>query len=140
MAEQVYSNNPLEVVDRYIFTDFHYPVPSNIEAAARIIKEKYPERDAFGICIDIGANPSFMMESADILAVMFHEKHPSLPEHWRQNPEIMRTVVSMAATIDLGFLQAQSLHQESDGVNPHLERRIGRLKFFLSELQAKTNV
>ena len=77
------------------------------------------------------------MESSVALITMFNTDNQAIPKNWKQNPEIMRTILSMQASLDLGVLYAGKIDAAHEGGSPAIDERIQRLSDFLVKLQAK---
>lgn len=140
MPKENFRYTPTEVIDRFISDPgFDTPTKQAVDQAVSIIVEGLNRRDAFGLCLNMSRDDIVVLQVAPTLAMMFHEKHPCLPQHWKETPGITRTILSIAATLDLGILQAMRLAQTHSEVNPHLETRINQISKFLNDLQAKNS-
>jgi hypothetical protein len=137
MTEKHYSIEAPDAVINYVTsTDFVPVVPTLLEHAEGFIKYRWQERSAFGVLIDMNADSVMITHTTDILATMFHQRNTHLPSHWRDNPEIWRTILSMACNIDLGYLQAL-LVLPGRVHSPINIRKVRALTQFLADLQKK---
>ena len=142
MTEKAYLNDPTVVVKDYLTETKEGLYDADLKAAIEVLA-RYPDRDSLGICIDLAAKPELFAKVTPVLAELFNGDWTEvpenwqgavLPEHWRSNPEIMRTVLSMAASIDLGYLTALIFRNRGDDSGePDLRRE--RLQGFLDKLQ-----
>ena len=133
--ERPYLNDPRVVVSQFLRTrDPHFLDSQDISRAVEVFRG-YPRRDAYGLYRDLESAVSH--RATQTMARMFHEQHTALPQHWRDEPEIMRTVISMSAEIDLGNLRARQLHEERDGGNQGIEEQVVSLTQLLSSLQVR---
>jgi hypothetical protein len=137
MQEQVYINDPKAVLKSFINSpDYKRPIPIHLQWASEIIEKSQKKRAALGICIDLNRKLDF--NTTDTLASMLDQNDPSLPPKWREDPEIMRTVLSMSASLDLGLLFAMKFDQAHGGGNIDIDSNIIRLSDFLNKLQQQT--
>ncbi len=133
VGEAGYKNDPIAVIADHL-TRTGEQSPADMEWAAEITRTHYPERDALGVCIDLNTIGS---ESTTVLAGMFAAGHEALPEHWRANPEITRTVLTMSGYIEMGLLRAQQASVAHDGGDPYFDSRLNEVEHFVEALQQK---
>jgi hypothetical protein len=129
-----FANAPHSVLHAYLN---RAPIPSegSIDTVSRIIEDTYSQgrRDAFGLCLDLTPR---VTDSTLVLAEMFGKNHPGLPDHWKSNPEIMRSVLSMSGYAELGVLQAQRVHLQGQGYDvTSLDEKVHALERLTAELQ-----
>lgn len=149
MSEQTHGNHGLSFKNPAASVLHGYlnrsPVPSSgsISAARRIIHDTYQglagSKDSIGVCLNLIPR---VTDSTLVLAEMFGSGDAGLPEHWKNNPEAMRSVLSMNAYVELGVLQARRVHylgQGEEGVSS-FDEKISSLERLTRELQAREEV
>lgn len=140
-GELHFVHNPINVLRSITARPDWIPAhSSNIDTATQIIQSSYPQRDALGTIIDLAGNRQLVTNSTETLAAMFQAEHPSIPEHWRKNPEITRTILSMSAEIELGILRAEKIshrHESSAVIIDSRLNQIKNLEDLLNQLQEK---
>jgi hypothetical protein len=131
-------NDPYTVIVDHLRHTSPPPSRGAVQAAGAIIRTSYQEfggqRNAFGVCVDLADR---ITESATVLAEMFATSSDDLPERWRANPAIARTVLSMAGYIELGYLKAHQVSVAHEGGHPSIDTRITVVKGLIAALQAK---
>lgn len=130
-----YLNDPLNVAAKL---ETHESSPKKaISLAAEVVRNSLVRgRPGLGVCMDL-AHSVIAPESSVILSEMFARGHPVLPVRWRQNPEIIRTILSIAVSLDIGLLQAMLFDQSHSGGNAELDKTLSERKEFLVRLQQK---
>ena len=132
--EPQFANNPREVTAGFL--EKSKPQEIEVNYGAEIVRSSRENtRDALGVCIDIGSDKRLVTKSSSVLSQLFMQKDSSLPQEWKDNTEIMRTVLSMAASVDAGFLEASKIHQRVD--DPDVISRLEEIQNFKDALQAQ---
>lgn len=131
-GEQRFANHPMSVVHNFLN---HSPMPSDSSVSIAMEVLARPGRDALGKCLDL---PIAVSNPTLVLAEMFGNNNPVLPIHWREEPELARTVLCMSVSIETGILRATQLHLASQGeTSPDIEEEIESLTKFAEDLQVK---
>lgn len=132
-GEQSFRNDPAAVIAEHLS---RVPEPSvaTIQGAAMIIRSSYPFGEALSVCLDLHYK---IPEPTTTLARMFAIDHDALPVHWRTNPEVTRTVLSMSGQIEAGFLRAQQISAGPTGSNPGINARLGEVEHLVEALQQR---
>lgn len=134
MTEIKFKNNPELVVSNFLNSIDQPPHESYIDRAAEILDASVA-RDALGVCIDLSADRILVMETTPTLARMLQENHRSIPQRWRANTEIWRTLLEMTANADLGFIRARIKHESRDGKTDQLIQKAENLQRFIDSLE-----
>jgi len=142
MTEVSYKYALGEVISAFVDDpNFERPNKFAISNASKVLS-KYPEtRNALGICREL--SKILDLEATSTLAVMFHEKHSSLPAQWVEEPDLTRTILSMSASISLGFLRAIQLYQKHFESNSYTDKEVKKtekLDTFARNLQVKNKI
>lgn len=136
-VEQPFLNSPGVAIDNFLTPNNR--IDANVlTIAGQLVRDGYKGFDGrmntLGICI-LFANR--LSDSTTVLAELFATDSTDLPEHWKNNPEVTRTVLSMSGHVELGFLRALQVAQAHQGGNPSIDARIAVVERFVTDLQAK---
>ena len=142
--EGEYKHEPTQAVTDYIDAlkdSDAMPYDLHTDAAAEKLsglEDMGNRRDALGVLLDMSADQNLVSNITPALADMLVGQHEAVPEAWR-NDHSLRLLVTMAAHLDLGVVQAQRLHTEHSGHFEDLEEKAGRLEDLINKLQEKTS-
>jgi hypothetical protein len=136
-AEQPFLNSPNAAMDGFL--DPSKRSAANVLAAAgQFVRAAYQgfdgEKDALGTCVFLTQRLS---NPTTVMAELFAMDSVDLPEHWKNNPEVTRIVLTMSGHVELGYLRANQVAQAHEGGNPHIDARIAEVEGFVSALQEK---
>jgi hypothetical protein len=62
------------------------------------------------LCLDLSRE---LDDPTLVLATMFAQRHPAMSDGWKNDPEQIRTVLSMSAAIEIGICNAERIWAES---------------------------
>ncbi len=133
VGEAGYRNDLVTVISDHLRRTGERSV-ADMQWAADIVDTHYPMRDALGVCLDLNTTGS---DATTVLAGMFAVGHEALPEHWRSNPEIARTVLTISGHIEIGLLRAQQTSVAHEGGMAILDERLQEVESFTAALQEK---
>jgi hypothetical protein len=109
-----------------------------LSATADILRGSYRSfdgrRNVVGAAIDVAERITY---PTTVLATLFEQKSPDLPEQWITDKEITRTVLLIFGHIESGYLRAQQVSLEHEGGNAAIDARIVQLTDFMNALAQK---
>lgn len=137
--ERPYMHELADIYTEYVYGPKYEPTSDQLNLAEGVIRRSRYEsgRDAFGTCSDLAADPHFRGNSVLVLMSMFADENLVMPDNWRSNPEITRTILLMVSHIDLGMLKAQKESLKHQGGSKMLDEQIVRWMGLIEMLQAR---
>lgn len=111
------------------------PPQKAVDAAGEIIKETYysfgGKKNALGTSIELS---TYISNSTTVLASMINSKDKSIPDKWKSNPEVARTILLICGEVESGLLKAQQHYLKHEGEGGNLQKRIDQVSEFLNDL------